>query len=84
MSEQDRNRRAESAKDHDDSILIEDQEPTPSQSGAHGHNISRDVASRDELEQEVGDGGVTRVRASDKSEEADLPRFNEGNRKLNP
>lgn len=84
MSEQDRNDRAETAKRHDDSDLIEDQERAPSHSGAYGHNLSRDIGTRDELEQEVGDGGITRVRDSDKPDEANLPRFNQGNSKLNP
>jgi len=76
--------RTDSARRHDDSDIIDAAEDAPSHSGASGHNISRDIASRDELKQEVGEGGVTRVRDSDKPEEADLPRFNEGNRKLNP
>ena len=75
--------RAENAKAHDDSDLIESMEDAPSQSGAYGHNISRDIGTRDELSQEVGDGGVTRVRDSDKPEDANLPRFNQGSDKLN-
>ena len=84
MSDQDRNDRAETAKRHDDSELIEGMEDAPSHSGAQGHNLSRDIGRRDELSQTVGDGGVTRVRDSDKPEQANLPRFNEGSRKLNP
>jgi hypothetical protein len=71
--------RAETARRHDDSELIENMEGAPSQSGAYGHNISRDIGTRDELKQEVEDGSVTRVRDSDKPEQADLPRFNESN-----
>ncbi len=74
--------RTDSAKRHDDSDLINAMEDAPSQSGSAGHNISRDIGTRDELAQEVGDGGVTRVRDSDKPDEADLPRFNEGSSKL--
>ncbi len=76
--------RTDSARDHDDSDIIDAAEEAPSHGGASGHNISRDIGSRDELKQEVGEGGVTRVRDSDKPEEADLPRFNQGNSKLNP
>ena len=69
--------RADSAKRHDDSDLIDAMERAPSQSGSAGHNLSRDIGTRDELKQEVGDGSVTRVRDSDKPEQANLPRFNE-------
>jgi len=71
--------RAETARRHDDSEMIESMEDAPSQGGAYGHNISRDIGTRDELKQEVGDGSVTRVRDSDKPEQANLPRFNESN-----
>ena len=71
--------RAETARRHDDSDIIDAMEDAPSQAGAYGHNISRDIGTRDELKQEVGDGSVTRVRDSDKPEQADLPRFNESN-----
>lgn len=76
----DENKRTESARANDDSDLIETMETGPSQSGASGGNLQRDIAARAEAEQEVGgdggDGGVTRVRDSDKPEEANLPRFN--------
>ena len=75
--------RAENAKRHDDSELIESMEEAPSHSGAYGHNLNRDIGTRDELKQEVGDGSVTRVRDSDKPEDANLPRFNQGSGKLN-
>ena len=71
------NKRAETARDHDDSDLIESMEEAPSHGNRAGHGIGHDIASRDELKQEVGEGSVTRVRDSDKGEEADLPRFNE-------
>jgi hypothetical protein len=32
----------------------------------------------------VGDPSITRVRDSDKEEQANLPRYNDGNSKLNP
>jgi len=76
--------RADTARRHDDSDIIDRMDDAPSQSGASGHNISRDIGTRDELKQEVGEGTVTRVRDSDKPEQADLPRFNQGNSKLNP
>jgi len=69
--------RAKTAKRHDDSELIESMEGAPSHGNRSGHQINHDIASRDELSQEVGDGSVTRVRDSDKPEQANLPRFNE-------
>ena len=74
--------RAETAKRHDDSDLIDNMEGAPSFSGSSGHNISRDIGTRDELKQEVGDGTVTRVRDSDTPEQANLPRFKQGSDKL--
>jgi hypothetical protein len=84
MSDQDRNDRAETAKRHDDSELIDSMEDAPSQSGAYGHNLHRDIGTRDELAQTVGDPSITRVRDSDKEEQANLPRYNQGSSKLNP
>ena len=53
-------------------------EDGPAFGGSSGGNLQRDVASRDEIDGEAGAGqSVTRVRASDKPEEADLPRWNE-------
>jgi hypothetical protein len=71
--------RAETARQTDDSELIEGMEGAPSHGNRSGHQINHDIASRDELKQEVGEGSVTRVRDSDKGEEANLPRFNESN-----
>lgn len=71
------NERAETAKRHDDSDLIEGMEGAPSQGGSQGGNLSRDIGTRDELAQAAGDGSVTRVRDSDKPEQANLPRFNQ-------
>ena len=74
----DTNRRAETARETDDSDLIDSMEDAPSFGGSSGGNLQRDIGARDEVHQEVGDGdGVTRVRDSDKPEQADLPRFNE-------
>lgn len=71
--------RAETARQTDDSDLIEGMEDAPSHGNRSGHQINHDIATQDELKQEVGDGSVTRVRDSDKGEQADLPRFNESN-----
>ena len=69
--------RAETARQTDDSDILESMEDAPSFGGAEGGNLQRDIGSRDEVKQEVGDGdGVTRVRDSDKPEQANLPRFN--------
>ena len=72
----DDNERTESAREHDDSDLIEGMKDAPDQGGRSAHGVSRNVGTRDELKQAVGEGGVTRVRASDKKPEADQPRFN--------
>ena len=62
----------------DDSELIESLEDAPSQSGSSGGNLQRKVGARAEEMHEVGDGdGPTRVRARDKNDGADLPRFNQ-------
>jgi hypothetical protein len=62
----------------DDSELIDNMEDGPAFGGSSGGNLQRDIGTRDELDEEVGDGdGVTRVRDSDKPEQADLPRYNE-------
>jgi hypothetical protein len=74
----DTNRRAQTARDTDDSDLIESMEDAPRFGGSSGGNLQRDIGARDEVQQEVGDGdGVTRVRDSDKPEQANLPRFNQ-------
>jgi hypothetical protein len=71
--------RAETARLNDDSELIESMEDAPAHQGAQGHNLHRDIGTRDELKQIVGEGSVTRVRDSDKPKQANLPRFNESN-----
>ena len=77
------NERAETARRHDDSDLIENMEGAPSHGNRAGHRIGHEIGSRDELKQEVGEGSVTRVRDSDKPEQANLPRFNQGSSNLN-
>ena len=71
--------RAETARQTDDSELVESMEDAPSHGNRSGHIINQDIGTKDELKQEVGEGSVTRVRDSDKGEEADLPRLNERN-----
>jgi hypothetical protein len=62
----------------DDSELIESMEDAPSHGGSSGGNLQRKVVARAEEEHETGENdGVTRVRARDKPDGADLPRFNE-------
>jgi hypothetical protein len=70
--------RAETARENDDSKLVDAMEDAPAFGGARGGNLQRDIGTRDELNEEVGDGdGVTRIRDSDKPEQADLPRYNQ-------
>ncbi|HMC91473.1 MAG TPA: hypothetical protein VKI45_03340 [Allosphingosinicella sp.] len=70
--------RAETARRTDDSELINSMEDAPAFAIAKGGNLQRDIGTRADLHEEVGDGdGVTRVRDSDKPEQANLPRFNE-------
>ena len=74
----DSNDRGETARQTDDSEIIDRMEDAPSFGGSSGGNLQRDIGARDEIHQEVGDGdGVTRVRDSDKPEQADLPRYNQ-------
>ena len=42
--------RAKTAREHDDSELIDQAEPAPSQSGSAGGNLQKDVATQAELE----------------------------------
>ena len=44
------NRRTETARDHDDSDIIDDIEPTPSEQGRSGGNLQADVATQAALE----------------------------------
>jgi hypothetical protein len=70
--------RAETARRTDDKDITEAMEGGPAFGGSSGGNLQRDIGARDELNEEVGDGdGVTRVRDSDKPEQANLPRFNQ-------
>lgn len=70
--------RTDSARRHDDSDIIDQMEDAPSHSGARGGNLQRDIGTAAEAQRTTGDpDGVTRVRDSDKPEQADLPRFNQ-------
>jgi hypothetical protein len=72
------NPRTESARENDDSDIIDAVEDAPGQSGASGGNLQRDIGSRAEEQRTTGDSdGVTRVRDKDKPEEANLPRYNQ-------
>ena len=44
------NRRTETARENDDSNIIDRTEPTPSQGGSSGGNLQEDVATQAELE----------------------------------
>jgi hypothetical protein len=62
----------------DDSDTIDAMEDGPAFGGSSGGNLQRDIGSRDEINEEIGEGdGVTRVRDGDKPEQADLPTCNE-------
>jgi hypothetical protein len=73
------NHRTETARETDDSELIESMEEGPSFGSASGGQLQRDIGSRDEIEHEdIGGAGTTRVRASDKQDgDTNLPRYNE-------
>lgn len=74
----DDNKRTDTARRTDDHELIDSMEDAPSQGGRSGGNLQTDIGTRaDEEHQVEGKPGVTRVRASDKPEEANLPRFNQ-------
>lgn len=70
--------RAETARENDDSDIIDPMQEAPNFGGATGGNLQRDIGTRDELKEDVeGDDSITRVRDSDKPEQADLPRYNQ-------
>jgi len=63
------NRRTDSARDHDDSDLLENASDAPSHGNASGGRIARDVGSQDELKRSTGEAaGLTRVSKSDKEQ----------------
>lgn len=60
------NDRADDARRHDDSDMIDAIEPTPAQGGRSGGTLQRDIATQAEEEHFVdGKTGVTRVRKED-------------------
>lgn len=63
------NDRTQTARDNDDSDLIENIIEAPDFGGRHGQRPAKDVGTRDELK--TGDGAdpsITRVRGSDTEE----------------
>ena len=44
------NRRTDTARDTDDSDIVDSVEPTPSQGGSSGGNLQEDIATQAELE----------------------------------
>ncbi|HEX4738838.1 MAG TPA: hypothetical protein VH331_14885 [Allosphingosinicella sp.] len=70
--------RAQTARENDDSDIIDAVEGAPAFGGTIGGNLQRDIGTRDEMKEDVdADDSVTRVRDSDKPEQADLPRYNQ-------
>ena len=70
--------RVETARRTDDKDITEAMEGGPAFGGSKGGNLQRDIGTCDELKEELCDGdGVTRVRDTDKPEQANLPRFNQ-------
>jgi undecaprenyl-diphosphatase len=57
----------------DDSDLIDEMENAPGQGGTSGGNLQRNVGSQAEEDDEVGDGGITRVTGEDKPRKGDEP-----------
>ncbi len=72
------NRRTETARQTDDSELIESMEDAPSFGSASGGQLQRDIGSRSEIEnEEIGGDGTSRPRDSDKPDgNQSLKRFN--------
>lgn len=67
-------KRADKGGRPDDSDLIESMEDAPSQGGAAGGRLQRDIATQAEEEHLIdGKTGVTRVRKEDKADQGDVP-----------
>jgi hypothetical protein len=67
-------RRADNARRHDDSDLIDSMEDAPGQGGTAGGRLQRDIGSQAEEEHRIdGKTGVTRVRKEDKVDRGDEP-----------
>lgn len=69
--------RADTARAHDDSDLIDEAQDAPSQGGRSGGRLARDIGTRDAIEHGMEGQSITRVRGDDKKEDADLPRYNQ-------
>lgn len=63
----------------DDIELIESMEDAPSHGGSSGGNLQRDLAGQAETDDEVGDGGITRVTGEDKVADGDEPTLSNRN-----
>ena len=67
-------KRADNARRHDDSDLIDSMEDAPNQGGTAGGRLQRDIATQAEEEHLIdGKTDVTRVRKEDKPEQGDEP-----------
>ena len=62
-------------RDNDNDLIEELTElPTPSQGGASGGDLAREIAQRDELQSAEGeDPSITRVQKGDKPRQGDAP-----------
>ena len=69
--------RADTARAHDDSDLIDGSEEGPDQGGRSGGRLQRDIGTQAAIESGIDGKSVTRVRGADKKEDADRPRYNE-------
>ena len=58
--------RTQSARENDDSDIIDRAEPTPSQGGSSGGNLQEDIATQAELERVRGSGSPRGGREEDK------------------
>jgi len=59
------NTRTDTARDHDDSAIIDAATDAPSGSGSAGGNLQRDVASQSELDHVRDPDGMERVTKQD-------------------
>lgn len=64
------NSRTADAREHDDSALIDNSQPAPSQGESSGGNMARDIGSQAELTRVDEPDAMTRVRKEDAIEHA--------------
>ena len=69
--------RADTARAHDDSDLIDRSEEAPPQGGRSGGRLQRDIGTQAAIESGIDGKSVTRVRGEDKKEDTNVPRYNE-------